>query len=127
MQQHTTRCANGRICNILQCWGCWPTMLLPFARGLRGPYFTLVPQNIYRLINKLEADGVFILPHPNPLSLHRCSLLKVRKAKWKEESRNKDFTLVCVCVFFFCVSQEAVWFLSNITAGNQAQVQVKIS
>ena len=34
---------------------------------------------------------------------------------------------VCVCVFFFCVSQEAVWFLSNITAGNQAQVQVKIS
>ena len=69
-------------------------------------------------------------PSPTPtlsLSLHRCSLLRVRKAKWKEESRNKDFTLVCVCVFFFCVSQEAVWFLSNITAGNQAQVQVKIS
>ena len=63
------------------------------------------------------------VPHPNPLSL------QVRKAKWKEKSRNKDFTLVCVCVcvFFFCVSQEAVWFLSNITAGNQAQVQVKIS
>ena len=33
---------------------------------------------------------------------------------------------LCVCVFFR-VSQEAVWFLSNITAGNQAQVQVKIS
>lgn len=63
------------------------------------------------------------VPHPNPLSL------QVRKAKWKEKSRNKDFTIVCVCVcvFFFCVSQEAVWFLSNITAGNQAQVQVKIS
>ena len=85
-------------------------MLRPFARGLRGPYFTLVAQNIYRLNNKLEADGVLIslaptVPHPNPvsLSLHRCSLLKVRKAKWKEESRNKDFTLVCVCVCFFSV------------------------
>ena len=54
--------------------GGWPTMLRPFARGLRGPYFTLVAQNIYRLINKLEADGVLIslaptVPHPNPVSL----------------------------------------------------------
>ena len=67
-------------------------MLRPFARGLRGPYFTLVAQSIYRLINKLEADGGLISrapqrPPPQPcLSLHRCSLLKVRKGKWKEKS-----------------------------------------
>ena len=45
----------------------------------------------------------------------------------EEKTSKQGFMLVCVCVFFFCVSQEAVWFLSNITAGNQAQVQVKIS
>ena len=41
---------------------------------------------------------------------------------------------VCVCINFYkctylyllCVFQEAVWFLSNITAGNQQQVQAVI-
>ncbi len=28
--------------------------------------------------------------------------------------------------FYFIISQEAVWFLSNITAGNQQQVQAII-
>lgn len=43
-----------------------------------------------------------------------------------KKSKQGFYISLCVCVFF-CVSQEAVWFLSNITAGNQAQVQVKIS
>ena len=44
----------------------------------------------------------------------------------RKKSKQGFYISLCVCVFFR-VSQEAVWFLSNITAGNQAQVQVKIS
>ena len=68
-QQHTTGCANGRICNIQQ-WGLLANNFRSFRAGRAGPYFTLVAQNIYRIINKLGADGVLISlphhPHPTP-------------------------------------------------------------
>ena len=42
--------------------------------GLKGSLFYVSSQNIYRLINKLGADGVLIslaptVPHPIPVSL----------------------------------------------------------
>ena len=37
-----------------------------FRAGLKGSYLTLVTQNIFRLINKLEADGAIISLPPPP-------------------------------------------------------------
>ena len=71
-RQHATGTRHVTFNNV---GGCWLTMLRPLAQGLKGPYFTLIAQNIYRIISKLEADGVRISLPPPTFSLHEGSLL----------------------------------------------------
>ena len=58
------------------------------------------------------------------ISVSLCLLLLIRSPEYVV--MNSDFFCLNVTSGLYFYLQEAVWFLSNITAGNQTQVQAVI-